>query len=156
MKKLLYFFQTLFMIVACFCFYCAGEMYAEDYSWNHSKLFLEIIIKLCIIGGVFLLGSIALHFIRLKKYGYFSRRPMISGIPILLLMLLTFIWFIWILFFVPLSDCFPSLIDERRIDYLPYHGIAVGIVFAVQLNYFLICYFTEKKSVSRENQARLD
>lgn len=108
-----------------------------------------------IVGSVAILGSIALHFIRLKKYGFLSKKPMLSGILFLLMMLVPVAWFGWILrgvFWEPLMDCFPMVVLDTDLMYLAEQSIAAGILLIIQVGYFLLYYFTEKKSIASSEQ----
>lgn len=156
MKKVLFIFQSLLAAFAYFCFWITGNFYANEFQWSdHDVSFLKIIVKIGIVGAVAILGSIALHFIRLKKYGFLSKRPMLSGILFLLMMLVPVAWFGWILrgvFWEPLMNCFPMAVDTSELEHLAEHSIAAGILLIIQVGYFLLYYFTEKKSIATSKQ----
>lgn len=158
MKKTLFFIlQSISAALATFFLFCAGKMFAEEYVLSRNNIFLELIVILCIIGLFTIIISLLLHFIRQKKYGAIYKKPLVPGICFLVLMLFPIRWIVWIvggLFFDQLSRCIPLVYDQDELNTLSYHLIAAGIILFIQLVYFLIFYFTEKKNVSRERRCQ--
>ena len=160
MKKTLFFIlQSISAALATFFLFCAGKMFAEDYALSQDNVFIDLIVVLSIIGVVFVFLSLWLHFIRQKKYGVIYKKPLVPGICFLVLMLFPIRWIVWIvggLFFDQLSRYIPLVYDQDELNTLSYHLIAAGIILFIQLVYFLIFYFTEKKNVSRERRCQGD
>ena len=152
MKKLLFIIQSVLVYVSYFFFFAAGVIYSIEYSQLNDPVDIRFIIQGCVAACVFFFGSVALHFIRLNKYGPVSLKPFLSGIHFMIAMLLPLGWLVWIArgyMIIREPRCAPTAYSPSDYAHLSYHLLAAAVLLLIQFVYWIVYYLTERFHVSR-------
>ena len=88
MKRFLFVLQSVFSLLAFLFLYCTGRIFAEEYTLCQDPLFIAQIVVFSIAWVLSVSISLAMLFIRQKKYGAICSKPIIPSllffVPILL------------------------------------------------------------------------